>query len=197
MKRRILIPLDDDEIRNDEIERINRETRRLEEEAAHAERLREATAARDAAQRRLTAAQHDPQTTDSPWTLRMSPIGSVVGQHDQAIGLTTEERWRVSGIATPVTTQTADEIISEAFGEPKQEEPEVELQKVDTAMFVFHWENSSSVEDFIEAAGADRGSIQYYQALARMIRAVEDIPLRELPDERPTVKRGSRVRNFS
>ena len=42
-----------------------------------------------------------------------------------------------------MTTRTADEIIWEAFSEPKQEEPKVELQKVDTAKFVFHWENSS------------------------------------------------------
>ena len=134
MKRRILIPLDD-EIRNDEIERINRETQRLEEQAAHVERLGEAIAARYAAEQKLQR---------------------VVGQQ-----LT-----------------------------------RVELQKVDTAMFVFHWENSSSVEDFMEATEADRGSIQYYQGLARMIRTVEKIPLRELPDERSTVKRG-RIQNFS
>ena len=136
MKRRILIPLDDDEIRNDEIERINRETQRLEEQAAHVERLGEAIAARYAAEQKLQR---------------------VVGQQ-----LT-----------------------------------RVELQKVDTAMFVFHWENSSSVEDFMEATEADRGSIQYYQSLARMIRTVEKIPLRELPDERPAVKRSSRLQNFS
>jgi len=135
MKRRILIPLDD-EIRNDEIERINRETQRLEEQAAHVERLGEAIAARYAAEQKLQR---------------------VVGQQ-----LT-----------------------------------RVELQKVDTAMFVFHWENSSSVEDFMEATEADRGSIQYYQSLARMIRTVEKIPLRELPDERPAVKRSSRLQNFS
>ena len=161
MKRRILIPLDDDKIRNDEIEEINRETRRLEEEAAHAERLREATAARDAAQQRLQR---------------------VVGNNNLQISSTA--RWGISGIEPPVTTRTADEIIWEAFSEPKQEEPKVELQKVDTAKFVFHWENSSSVEEFIEAAEADadstgyyRGGCEYYQALAKMIRTVEDIPL--------------------
>tara|TARA_B100002019_G_C21073977_1_gene500439 strand:- start:120 stop:653 length:534 start_codon:yes stop_codon:yes gene_type:complete len=177
MKRRILIPLDDDEIRNDEIERINRETRRLEEEAAHAERVREATAARDAAQERLTAAQRDPPRVVGSWPPYDPP--------------NTNHRWRVIG----ATIGAHDELIE--LNEPKQEEPKVELQKVDTAMFVFHWENSSSVEDFIEAAGADRGSIQYYQALARMIRTVEDIPLRELPDTPPTVKRSSRIQNFS
>jgi len=180
MKRRILIPLDDDVIRNDEIERINEETRRLEEEAAHAERVREATAARDAAQERLTAAQRDPPRVVGAWRPYDPP--------------NTNRRWRVIG----ATVGAHAELI-----EPKQEEPKVELQKVDTAKFVFHWENSSSVEEFIEAAEADadstdyyRGSIQYYQSLASMIRTVEDIPLRELPDERPTVKRG-RIQNFS
>lgn len=187
MKRRILIPLDDDEIRNDEIERINRETRRLEEEAAHAERLREATAARDAAQQRLQRAvgNNNLQINEDTY---LRDLGRIVGTHREPIQL----------------TRTADEIIWEAFSEPKQEEPKVELQKVDSAKFVFHWENSSSVEEFIEAAEADedsteyyRGGFEYYQGLARLIRTVENIPLRELPDKRPTVKRSSRIQNFS
>ena len=189
MKRRILIPLDDDEIRNDEIERINRETRRLEEEAAHAERVREATAARDAAQERLTAAQRDPRRVVGTWTPYEPP--------------TTNPRWRVSGIEPPVTTRTADEIISEAFGEAKQEEPKVELQKVDAAKFVFLWENSTSVTDVAFGmqhpryqGGVSEADIALARKLAEVIRKVEDIPLRELPDERPTVKRG-RIQNFS
>ena len=81
--------------------------------------------------------------------------------------------------------------------EPKKKEPEVELQKVDTAKFVFAWENSSSVEEFIEATEADedstgyyRGGCEYYQGLARMIRNVENIPLRKLPDHAPKATPG-------
>lgn len=92
--------------------------------------------------------------------------------------------------------------------ELKKEERKVELQKVDTAKFVFLWENSSSVEEFLHAA-ADSGwmdmhilpyidalDIAGWQKTAEIIRTVEDIPLRELPDKRPTVKR-SRIQNFS
>ena len=175
-------------------------------------RVREATAARDAAQERLQriVGNNNLQIDENA---HLRDLGRIIGghrepirigQHDQAIELTTAERWNISGIEPPVTTRTADEIIWEAFSEPKQEEPKVELQKVDTAKFVFHWENSSSVEEFIEAAEADadstgyyRGGCEYYQALAKMIRTVEDIPLRELPDTPPTVKRSSRIQNFS
>lgn len=188
MRRKILIPINDaNEL---EVNRINEEIRRMEEEAEAlreqreaAARLQEARSRRDLEQRRLQR---------------------IVGNNN--VQISTAERWEISGLEPPVMTmpRTADEIISEAFGEPKQEEPNVELQKVDTAKFVFHWENSSSVEEFVEAAEADedstdyyRGGFEYYQSLARMIRSVEKIPLRELPDERPTVKRGSRIQNFS
>ena len=142
MKRRILIPLDD-EIRNDEIERINRETQRLEEQAAHVERLGEAIAARYAAEQKLQR---------------------VVGQQ-----LT-----------------------------------RVELQKVDTAKFVFLWENSTSVMDVAVGmlhpdymGGVFEDDIALAKELAKVIRTVEKIPLRELPDERPAVKRRGRFQNFS
>lgn len=177
-----------------EVNRINEEIRRMEEEAEAlreqreaAARLQEARSRRDLEQRRLQR---------------------VVGQYDQAIGLTTEERWRVSGIATPVTTPTADEITSEEFDEPKQEEPKVELLKVDTAMFVFAWENSSSVEEVTlydqELYGPDyqggisEDDIRLTKEIAKMIRTVEKIPLRELPDTIPmtTIRRG-RIQNFS
>lgn len=161
MKRRILIPLDGDEIRNDEIERINRETRRLEEEAAHAERLREATAARDAAQQRLQR---------------------IVGNNNVQI--------------------SSNDIDWKPY-EPKKKEPKVELQKVDAAKFVFLWENSTSVTDVAFGmqhpryqGGVSEADIALARKLAEVIRTVEDIPLRELPDERPTVKRG-RIQNFS
>jgi len=131
-------------MRNDEIERINRKTRKLEEEAAHAERLREATAARDAAQERLQR---------------------IVGNNNVQIS-------------------------SGAFDEPKQEEPKVELQKVDTAKFVFAWENSSSVMDVAikihpNYIGASMADITLTRKLAEVIRTVEQIPLRELPDHTP------------
>jgi hypothetical protein len=143
MKRRILIPLDDDEIRNDEIERINRETRRLEEKAAHVERLGEAIAARYAAEKKLQRAV-------------------------------------------------------------EQQLTKVELQKVDTAKFVFLWENSTSVMDVAVGmlhpdymGGVFEDDIALAKELAKVIRTVEKIPLRELPDERPAVKRSSRLQNFS
>lgn len=187
MKRKILLPIDD-AIKNGEIERINRETRRLEEEAAHAERLREANAARDAAQQRLTASQEELRRVVGAWRPYDPP--------------TTNARWRVIGATIP----PHDELIEP--NEPKQEEPKVELQKVDTAKFVFLWENSSSVVEFLHAA-ADSGwmdthdlpyidalDIAGWQKAAEIIRTVEDIPLRELPDKRSTVKRG-RIQNFS
>jgi hypothetical protein len=144
MKRKVLVPNDEDWMRNDEIERINRKTRKLEEEAAHAERLREATAARDAAQERLQR---------------------IVGNNNVQIS-------------------------SGAFDEPKQEEPKVELQKVDTAKFVFAWENSSSVMDVAikihpNYIGASMADITLTRKLAEVIRTVEQIPLRELPDHTP------------
>ena len=165
MKRKALIPLDE-EIRNAEIERINRETRRLEEEAAHAERVREATAARDAAQERLQR---------------------VVGGHNPQSSSSTPANWRISTIVGP-----PDEIISEAFEEPKQEEPKVELQKVDTAKFVFLWENSTSVMDVAIGmqhpsyqGGVSVDDIALAKELAKVIRTVEQLPLRKLPDHPP------------
>jgi len=100
--------------------------------------------------------------------------------------------------------KTADEIIAEAFGSPKQEEPKIELQKVDAAKFVFLWENSTSVMDVAIGmqhpsyqGGVSVDDIALAKELAKMIRTVENIPLRELPDERPAVKRRSRLQNFS
>lgn len=100
--------------------------------------------------------------------------------------------------------QTADEIIAEAFGSPKQEEPKIELQKVDAAKFVFLWENSTSVMDVAfgmqhprYTGGVSEDDIALARKLAEVIRTVEDIPLRKLPDERPVVKRSSRLQNFS
>ena len=88
--------------------------------------------------------------------------------------------------------------------EPKKKEPKVELQKVDTALFVFLWENSSSVEEVALGmlhpdykGGLHEDEISLARKLAEVIRNVEDIPLRELPDKRPTVKRSSRIQNFS
>ena len=165
MKRRILIPLDDDEIRNDEIERINRETRRLEEEAAHAERVREATAARDVAQQRLQR---------------------IVGNNNVQIS-SNDIDWN-----------------RPYLGPAPNEEPKVELQKVDTAKFVFLWENSSTVTDVAfgmqqphYTGGVSEDDVALARHIAEVIRTVEKIPLRKLPDQRPTVKRSSRIQNFS
>jgi len=100
--------------------------------------------------------------------------------------------------------KTADEIIAEAFGSPKQEEPKIELQKVDTAKFVFWWENSASVmqvaiciRDPLYAGAPTMDEIHLARRLAEVIRTVEKIPLRELPDKRPAVKRRGRIQNFS
>jgi len=99
--------------------------------------------------------------------------------------------------------KTADEIIAEAFGSPKQEEPKIELQKVDTAKFVFAWENSTSVMEVAikmrehSCVGAPLADITLIRKTAEVIRTVEKIPLRELPDKRPAVKRRGRIQNFS
>jgi len=77
------------------------------------------------------------------------------------------------------------------------EKPKVELLKVDTARFVFLWESSSSVEEFVERS-EDFQQISIASEVAKVIRTVEaGIPLRELPDRRPAVKRSSRLQNFS
>ena len=99
--------------------------------------------------------------------------------------------------------KTADEIIAEAFGSPKQEEPKIELQKVDTAKFVFAWENSTSVMEVAikmrehSCVGAPLADITLIRKTAEVIRTVEKIPLRELPDKPLAVKRRSRIQNFS
>ena len=164
MKRRILIPLDDDKIRNDEIEEINRETQRLEEEAAHAERVREATAARDAAQERLNSVRAREESRN-------------------------ERQGLMSLVSNP---------------NQQQEEPKVELQKVDAAKFVFLWENSTSVTDVAfgmqhphYVGGVSELDIAVARHIAEVIRTVDEIPLRELPDKSPTIKRGGRIQNFS
>lgn len=73
----------------------------------------------------------------------------------------------------------------------------MELQKVDTAKFVFAWENSSSVEEVVHRIEpfplfhTKRGfGIAATRKVARMIRNVEDIPLRQLPDHPPKFKEG-------
>lgn len=95
---------------------------------------------------------------------------------------------------------------------PINDADELEINRIkgaDTAKFVFLWENSSSVVEFLHAA-ADSGwmdthDLPYIDALdvagwqkaAEIIRTVESIPLRELPDKRSTLKRSSRIQNFS
>ena len=76
--------------------------------------------------------------------------------------------------------------------EPKKKEPKVELQKVDTAKFVFAWENSSSVEEVVRRMEHPRykgaileDDIASTRKLAEVIRTVEQLPLRELPDHPP------------
>ena len=81
--------------------------------------------------------------------------------------------------------------------EPKKRKPEVELQKVDTAKFVFAWENSSSVEEVVHRIEpfplfhTKRGyGIASTRKVAEVIRTVEQIPLRELPDHPPKFREG-------
>ena len=68
----------------------------------------------------------------------------------------------------------------------------MELQKVDTAKFVFAWENSSSVEEVVRRmehpqyeGGILEDDIASARKVAEVIRTVEQIPLRELPDHTP------------
>jgi len=77
----------------------------------------------------------------------------------------------------------------------KEEKPEIKLQHIATGEFVFAWENSSSVEEFVEKYHEEI-TIEAAQEVAKCVRSVETIPLRELPDKRSTVKRG-RIQNFS
>jgi len=81
--------------------------------------------------------------------------------------------------------------------EPKKREPKVELQKVDTAKFVFAWENSSSVEEVVRRMKYPRykgampeDDIASTRKVAEVIRTVEQLPLRELPDHAPKAKSG-------
>ena len=81
--------------------------------------------------------------------------------------------------------------------EPKKREPKVESQKVDTAKFVFAWENSSSVEEVVLRMEHPRykgaileDDIASTRKLAEVIRVVEQLPLRELPDHPPRAKPG-------
>lgn len=81
--------------------------------------------------------------------------------------------------------------------EPKKREPEVELQKVDTAKFVYFWENSSSVEEVVRRMENPRykgaifeDDIASTRKVAEVIRTVEQIPLRELPDHAPKFTEG-------
>ena len=153
---------------------------------AHAERLREATAARDAAQERLQriVGNNNLQIDENA---HLRDLGRIIGGHREPIQL----------------TRTADDIDWKPY-EPKKKEPKVELQKVDAAKFVFLWENSTSVTDVAFGmqhpryqGGVSEADIALARKLAEVIRKVEDIPLRELPDTPPTVKRSSRVQNFS
>lgn len=179
MKRKILIPTQR-EREEDRIEEVREETRRLEEEIARTERLNEAMRERHAAQERLDSVRAREEARNERQGL-MSLVSNPnqvepdrprlrLGQFEE-----TPERWTISN---------------------EKEEPKPELQKVDTAKFVFHWENSSSVEEFVENY-EDNLTIEMANGLAKVIRCVESIPLKELPDKRPTVTRSSRVRNFS
>ena len=83
------------------------------------------------------------------------------------------------------------------WGPKQKEEPKVELQKVDTAKFVFAWENSSSVEEVVRRMEHPRykgaileDDIASTRKLAEVIRTVEGIPLRELPDHAPKATPG-------
>lgn len=87
--------------------------------------------------------------------------------------------------------------------EPKKREPKVELQKVDTAKFVYFWENSSSVEEVVRRMEHPRykgaileDDIASTRKLAEVIRTVEQIPLRELPDHAPKFREG-KVNNLT
>lgn len=68
--------------------------------------------------------------------------------------------------------------------EAKSEEVNIQTQKVDTAKFVFVWERSSSVEEFVERLETDM-SIPVSQEVANFVRSVEGIPLKQLPDHSP------------
>lgn len=79
--------------------------------------------------------------------------------------------------------------------EAKSEEVNIQTQKVDTAKFVFVWESSSSVEEFVERLETDM-SIPVSQEVANFVRSVEGIPLKQLPDHTPKFEE-RRARNLT
>lgn len=83
------------------------------------------------------------------------------------------------------------------MGPAPKEEPKVELQKVDTAKFVFLWENSSTVTDVAfgmqhphYTGGVSEDDVALARHIAEVIRTVEKIPLRKLPDHAPKFREG-------
>lgn len=181
MKRKILIPMERDR-EEDRIEEVREETRRLEEEIARTERLNEAMRERHAAQERLDSVRAREQARNERQGL-MSLVSNPNQREPDTPML------RLGRFEQPPTPPEPWSILT-------KEEPKVELQKVDTAKFVLYWENSSSVEEFVERY-EDNLNIEMAKGLSDVIRSVERLPLRELPDKRPTVTRSSRVRNFS
>ena len=170
MKRKILIPFDDaNEL---EVNRINDEIRRMEEEA---EALRE----RREAEARLQEAR-------SQRDLEQRRLQRIVGNNNIQIS---------SGGPEGVWTIFSNDRDTVEEPSVKEEKPEIKLQHIATGEFVFAWENSSSVEEFVEKYHEEI-TIEAAQEVAKCVRSVETIPLRELPDKRSTVKRG-RIQNFS
>lgn len=186
MKRKILIPFDDaNEL---EVNRINEEVRRMEEEAEALRERREAEARLQEARSRRDLEQRRLQRIVGNNNVQISSGGSEIvwTPYDPP---TNTPRWGVLG----ATVGAHDELIE--LNEPKQEKPEIKLQHIATGEFVFAWENSSSVEEFVEKYHEEI-TIEAAQEVAKCVRSVETIPLRELPDKRSTVKRG-RIQNFS
>ena len=181
MKRKILIPTQRDR-EEDRIKEIREETQRLAEEIARTERLNKAMRERQAAQAELLGVRAREQARNE----RQGLMSLVSNPNQQE---TDTPMLRLGRFERPSTTPEPSSILT-------KEEPKAELQKVDAAKFVFHWENSSSVEEFVEYYG-DNLDIEMARKLTEVIRTVENIPLKELPDKRPTVTRSSRVRNFS
>jgi hypothetical protein len=162
MKRKILISTDEANQRT-ELARINSEIARMEEEAQNLREQREAEA-------RLQEAR-------SRRDMEQRRLQRIVGNNNVQISSANEVNWKPY--------------------EPKKKEPKVELQKVDTAKFVYFWENSSSVEEVVHRIEpfplfhTKRGfGIASARKAAELIRTVEGIPLKELPDHPPKFGEG-------
>lgn len=159
MRRKILIPTDEAN-RRTEIARINSEIARIEEETRNLREQREA-------ETRLQQARSWRDTEER----RLNRTRPSDYHYGSSSDTEPKNEWSLS------------------FKEASTEKATVKLQKVDTAKFVFAWENSSSAEEAMSKFDPGASTAEG-QRLADFVRTVEGVPLKQLPDEAPKIKEG-------